>query len=70
VQRRLVGFEHHPHAALADHLLHLVPAERAEEARPIGGAEEIQIGRLRRGRQDWSLDFVQSLQELDKGGVN
>ena len=44
-------------------------AERAEQTRPIGRVEEVQVRRLQRGGPDRGLSFVQPLQDLRQGRV-
>ena len=69
VQRRLEGFQHHSHAALPDHVLHLVRAQRAEKARARRRLEEVQVGRLQGGGPDRGAPFMQPLQDLRQGRV-
>ena len=47
---RVERLEHHPHAAVADHLLHLVGAQQAEQARLVGRPQEGKLPRVRRHR--------------------
>ena len=69
VQRRIERLEDDAHAALADHLLHLVVAQHAQDARPVGRAQEVQVGRFLRRRSVAAFDLVQPLQDLRQGRV-
>src|SRR5262249_56960069 len=64
VQRRLVRLEDDAHAPLTDDLLHLVDAERAEQFRAVGGAQEVQVGRLHGDGPGGGLAFAEPFQDL------
>jgi hypothetical protein len=68
VQGRVERLEDDAHAALADHLLHLVGAQGAEEFGPVGGAKEVQIGGVG-GSAERRRGVVQPLHDLAKGRV-
>jgi hypothetical protein len=69
VQRRLERLQHDAHAALADDPLHLVLAQQAQEARPVGRGEEVQVGRFRRSGPGPRLPLQQPPQHLHQRRV-
>ncbi len=69
MQRRLERLQDDPHAPGADHFADFVVAEEAEDARPVGGPQEGEVGGVGFGVVRRRRRLVQPGQDLREGGV-